>query len=411
MTQEIFSVSQYLDRVNILLKSEKLKIVGEVYDLKMSETWTFTYFSLKDKKDGSVLHCIIGKNDYRISGVTLFDGVEIIVTGYSGVYKPKGELKLRAEIVELVGEGVLKLAYEKLRKKLEAEGFFAEERKREIPLYPHRIGVITSKNGAVINDFLSNIGKFGFEILFVDSKVEGQDATKDLLSALKTLAKKDLDVLVIMRGGGSLESFLAFNNEILVREVAGFPVPVLTGIGHDKDVPLMSLVSDKNVSTPTAVANLLNFSWNEAMSSVRLSEQKMFSSLEHSLKDRKFFIENGAVVIEKRFNAIFQNFKEARQIFLQALVRINSEIKRMNDLVFQRGKEVVRGFFLLADNAENFLKQASKSIEGGNPKNQLAKGYSIVKNKGKVLRRVKDAKKGDDLDILVSDGTIVSKVA
>src|SRR3989344_6853175 len=216
---DIISVSQYLDGLNATLREKRAKIVGEISELKEYPGKSYLFFSLKDTKDGSCINCIMFKNDYRISGVEMRDGLEVIVTATPEVWKPNGRMTFKVDSVELVGEGARRKKAEELKKKLDAEGLFAITRKREIPSYPSRIGVITSKSGAVINDFLSNIGKFGFEILFVDSKVEGQDATKDLLASIKTLENKGLDVLVIMRGGGSPESFLAFNNEVLVRAV------------------------------------------------------------------------------------------------------------------------------------------------------------------------------------------------
>src|SRR6185295_10911320 len=127
------------------------------------------------------------KHAYRMFGLDMLDGMEIIVSGNPEIYKPYGKLSMQVQAVELAGEGALQVAYEKLKAKLSMEGLFEESRKRTIPEFPHTIGVITSKSGAVINDFLSNVGKCGFEILFVDSKVEGADAVKDLLSAVKTL--------------------------------------------------------------------------------------------------------------------------------------------------------------------------------------------------------------------------------
>ena len=404
--KEIISVSQYLDRLNTTLKVEKAKISGEVCDLKMYDERSYLYFSIKDSKDQSMLKCFMWKRDFRISGVDLRDGIEVIITAYPNIYKPNGGLTMQVELLELVGEGALQIAYEKLKKKLELDGLFAIDRKRELPSYPHRIGVITSRSGAVINDFLGNLSKFGFEILFVDSKVEGQEATKDLLRALQTLKNKNLDVLVVMRGGGSLESFQSFNNEILVREVANFPTPVLTGIGHDKDVPLMSLVSDKNVSTPTAVANLLNLSWSNATSIVRLSEQKINSRFSERLKDLRFIIENSQVSMEKRFVNLFDKFRRAEEILFRSLGRIDSGIKRVSDLILNQSKGLVRGLTLHISNVENILRSSQKSIELSNPKRQLSFGYSIVRSNGKILRRVNDTKKGDKLDITLSDGTI-----
>lgn len=407
---DIISVSQYLDRLNQTLKVERARVVGEVSGVQMYQGRSYLYFSIKDSKDQSTAKCFMWKRDFTISGVELKDGMEVIVTAYPSIYKPNGGMTLQVELVELVGEGALEKAYNELKKKLEAEGLFSIAKKRPIPDYPHRIGVITSRSGAVINDFLTNIGKFGFEILFVDSKVEGQDAIKDLLSAVNTLKNKDIDVLVVMRGGGSLESFMAFNNEALVRAVAGFPVPVLTGIGHDKDAPLVSMVSDYNVSTPTAVANLLNSTWSEALAEVRFGEEKILTSFQSLLKDSQFVIGNSEALIERRFTMLFETFRRAQESLTHAVSSIESGIRRLSDQITLQGKELVRGFSLLSANVSDFLSQSEKTILLSSPEKQLARGYSIVRHNGKVLRSIKDAKKNETLDILVSDGTIRSKI-
>jgi exodeoxyribonuclease VII large subunit len=379
--KEIISVSLYLDKLNSTLKQERARIVGEVSGVQMYEGRSYLYFNIKDTKDQSTLKCFMWKRDYSLSGVPLKDGLEVIVTAYPSVYKPNGGLTMQIEAVELVGEGALKMAYDQLKAKLDKEGLFALSKKREIPMYPHKIGVITSKSGAVINDFLTNIGKFGYEILFVDSKVEGVDAIKDLLNAIETLKKADIDVLVIMRGGGSLESFQAFNNEVLVRAVASFPVPVLTGIGHDKDEPLVSMVSDKNVSTPTAVANLLNSTWNEALSLVQLGEERIFSKFQAVLREKQSAVEN-------------------------SIVHMESSIKRVSDKVSNIGIEIVRGFSKMLENSSEFLLQSKKMLDISNPERQLAYGYSIVKVGSKIVKSVKDVKSGEEMDISVKDGII-----
>jgi exodeoxyribonuclease VII large subunit len=379
--KEIISVSLYLDKLNSTLNQERARIVGEVSGVQMYEGRSYLYFNIKDTKDQSTLKCFMWKRDYSLSGVPLKDGLEVIVTAYPSVYKPNGGLTMQIEAVELVGEGALKMAYDQLKAKLDKEGLFALSKKREIPMYPHKIGVITSKSGAVINDFLTNIGKFGYEILFVDSKVEGVDAIKDLLNAIETLKKADIDVLVIMRGGGSLESFQAFNNEVLVRAVASFPVPVLTGIGHDKDEPLVSMVSDKNVSTPTAVANLLNSTWNEALSLVQLGEERIFSKFQAVLREKQSAVEN-------------------------SIVHMESSIKRVSDKVSNIGIEIVRGFSKMLENSSEFLLQSKKMLDISNPERQLAYGYSIVKVGSKIVKSVKDVKSGEEMDISVKDGII-----
>lgn len=385
MDKEILTVSQYLDKINFKLKGEKAKILGEVTGVQEYPGRSYLYFSVKDSKDQSTVKCFMWKRDYTLSGVQIKDGLEVIVSAYPAIYKPNGGLSLQVETIELVGEGALQIAYERLKKQLEAEGLFKEERKREIPEYPHKIGVITSKSGAVINDFLTNVGKFGYEILFVDSKVEGQDAIKDLLSAVETLKKKDIDVLVMMRGGGSLESFQAFNNEVLVRAVSNFPVPVITGIGHDKDLPLVSFVSDKNVSTPTAVANLLNSSWRDALSLVKLSEEKIFSNFSSALSSKKFFIENSVIRMEKGMKAVIDFIRQTEELIIEKVEDRIQEIKA-------------------------FIEQTSKTLLLVDPKRQLKRGYSIVRSKKGVVKSVTQVKKGDELDIMLSDGSIVTQI-
>jgi exodeoxyribonuclease VII large subunit len=407
---EIITVSTYLDHINSTLKNQKAKILGELVNLQMYEGRSYLYFSIKDSKDQSTVKCFMWKNDFKLSGVQLRDGLEIIVTAYPAIYKPNGGLSLQVDSVELVGEGTLQLAYEQLKKKLDAEGLFAPERKRALPDYPHRIGVITSKSGAVINDFLTNIGKFGYEIVFVDSKVEGADATKDLLAAIATLRGKHIDVLVMMRGGGSLESFLAFNNETLVRAVADFPVPVLTGIGHDKDVSLVALVSDLNVSTPTAVAHALNSSWSQALSAVRLSEQKILSEYESRIKDVRYQIENSYVSIEGRFAMVLTRFAQAKQTLSVGVGRIESQIIRHADAIALQAREMIRGYEVLSRRVSDTLTQTAKTLELSNPERQLSHGYSIVKLGDKVVRSKKDVRSGEVLDILVSDGIIQTNV-
>ncbi len=384
-SKEIISVSQYLDKINSSLKDKKANILGEVSGLQEYSGRSYMYFSIRDSKDSSTVKCFIWKNDYKLSGVELRDGLEVVISAYPAIYKPNGGLSLQVESIELVGEGALQIAYEKLKKKLELEGLFSPTKKRVIPDYPHKIGLITSKSGAVINDFLTNIGKFGYEILFVDSKVEGADSIKDLLSAIVTLKQRDIDVLVIMRGGGSLESFLAFNNEVLVREVASFPAPVLTGIGHEKDIPLVSMVSDKNVSTPTAVANLLNQSWNEATSIVNFGEEKILTSFYSVIKEKQFFIENSVVIMERG-------------------------IKMVSDNLEKITKNIVESFEYLIKNVSDSLGQSRKIIDLSNPTRQLSQGYSIVMQGKSVIKSKKQVKSKEKLDILVSDGIINTQI-
>jgi exodeoxyribonuclease VII large subunit len=385
---EILSVSQYLDRIAAALKGERGRLMGEVSALKRHQNGHY-YFSLLDKTDQSKMDCVIWSSQYSLFGVELKEGIEVIATVAPNFYKPHGKLSFIVSSLELAGEGALKLAYEKLKAKLEAEGLFSDSRKRALPEYPQRIGIITSKTGAVINDFNTNIGSFGYKLFLADSRVEGADAIEDLLSAINSLKKYELDVLVMIRGGGGLEAFQAFNNENLVRAVAEFPVPVITGIGHDKDVPLVALASDRNVSTPTAVANLLNSTWIDARSRVAVYQERIFAGFQSKVIDV---------------------FKEAEHTLLLGVSKIEGSLARTKDRINTFSRDLLRGVEMGMNDVKELLLQSGKTLELMSPERQLSRGYSIIRTKSKVVKKVSDVKKGDELDITLSDGIIHSQI-
>jgi exodeoxyribonuclease VII large subunit len=394
---KIYSISEFVAQLNTELKSTKVKIVGEVGEAKLGPTGHM-YFTLKEgKTDASsakasegqaMLSCIIWKFKYNLYGIKLEPGMKIVALGNPEIYAPSGRLSFVCDTLELAGAGDLKKQYDELKAKLEKEGVFDVANKRPIPQYPHKIGVITSKGGAVIHDFINNIGKFGFDIKMIDSRVEGQEAVGDLLGAIKTFRKKDIDVLVIIRGGGSMESLMCFNNELLVREIVGFPVPVIAGIGHDKDVSLVAMASDVMVSTPTAAANLLNESWNQALLLVERFERKILAS--YGLIFEKF------TAIENKFKISLQNFK-------------NNLANAKAGLVKFQQKNIL-GFSLLCDRFSQKLQGIEKMIELNNPERNLKLGYSIATFNGKIIRKVNEVKIGDDIKIKLVDGIVVSEV-
>ncbi len=406
----VLTVSRYLDVVNSTLKEKKARIAGEISGVQMYEGRSYLYFSIKDSKDQSTIKCFMWKQDFRLSGVTISEGLEVILTAYPSVYKPNGGLSLQVEHIELVGAGALQKAYEELKKKLEAEGLFALDRKRSIPTYPQKIGVITSKSGAVISDFLSNLGKYGFDITFVDSKVEGVDALKELSAAVDTLAKQDIDVLVLMRGGGSLESFLAFNNEVLVRKIATFPVPVLTGIGHDKDVPLVSLVSDYNVSTPTAVTAVLNNSWKEASATYRLLSQRLSTTFEDILNQKKFFVEQSALTIEHRADRLFQQVRQLEERFISAAGRTQQVIQFTYQHIGILESSIERYLQTHIALVTKKLDQTEQLLTFSDPRRQLSLGYSLVRKGGTIIKTKEEVSSGEEVAIELSSGVIQATI-
>ena len=362
---KIFSVSEFIQLLNIGLKKSRAKIVGEVTQAQVASSG-HGYFTLKDENDGAVLSCIVWRSRYSMYGIKLAAGMKIIAQGYPEIYAASGRLSFIAETIELAGEGELKKQYEELKKKLALEGLFAPERKRPIPKYCQKIAVITSKHGAVLADFLNNLGKFGFSVQMIDARVEGQEAVEDLLAAIRTFRTKNIDALVIIRGGGSFESLMAFNNEMLVREVAGFKVPVIAGVGHHQDEPLITFVADASVSTPTAAANYLNRSWQEASLFLEQQERIIFGFFEEIFEIQR--------TAENKLMIFLQNFKAA-------LIHLAQK-----------------------------LSYAEKMMTFNNPERQLGLGYCLVYARGKIIRSVKNISPGQELEIQVSDGRINSEV-
>ncbi len=270
--QPAITVAAYISQVNKVLSTQSGRVKGEVTSVNFSGK--AVYFTIKDKDGAALLNCLIWASTYQANGVELKEGNEIIVTGTPDIYAPFGKFSFKSTTIEYAGVGDLKRAYDKLKATLAAEGLFASENKRMLPKFPKKIGVITSMAGVVISDFTSNLNRRGYKITTIDSRVEGKDAIHDLLASLKTMKNQDIDVLVIMRGGGSWESLQAFNTESVIRAIAGFKVPVITGIGHDTDVTLAEMVADIGRSTPTAVAEALNEPWDGLESILNLLHRK-----------------------------------------------------------------------------------------------------------------------------------------
>lgn len=373
--EKVFTIVEYIEILNTFFKAKAVKITGEISELKRAASG-HVYFTVKDKAANGVMDCIIWSRNYAMCGVALEVGMEIILSGHANVYAPSGRLSFVADTVELVGEGALKKAYDDLRKKLEAEGLFAEGRKRALPDYVSRIGVITSLKGAVIHDFENNLGKFGFVVNVIDSRVEGQQSVKPLLAAMKAMRvltaaggaanSEAIEALVIIRGGGSLESLQGFNNEALVREVVDFPVLVIAGIGHDQDVPLMALAADYMASTPTATAHLLSRSWQDAYGKVRE--------------------------------------------FAGLLNRFPLEVQEVKNRIRREWDAMAYAFANAVSDAKRTIEIAQMAAKHNDPARQLALGYSIARANGRIVRSTKGLRAGDAIALQVSDGTVHTEV-
>ena len=407
--EKIYSVSEFLDYLNDKLAGEEVRLKGEV--TSVDEREKVVYFNLKDKEDGSVINCLIFRYQYEISGVKLEVGNEIIVNGYAEIYKPMGKLSLKASIIEVAGKGMLKKAYEELKRKLEKERLFSPEIKKLIPDLPQTIGLITSNQGAAIGDFTTNLGNYGFKIKFINSSVEGKQAVFDLIKAVKQFKqRKDLDVVVIIRGGGSLESLQAFNNEALVREIASLETPVVCGVGHEKDVSLVALASDVAVSTPTAAARAVRESWDNAAERLIHNQRMIINSFEKCISGLKYKIENASFDISRKLDEIFYRFTKAKNNLLKNFEKVHYAIGDEKRKIVFLSNQIISEYEKAILAARNKVGVFENTIKTNDPERQLKLGYSIVSLEGKIVRSVKQIKKGNCIDVKMSDGEMRAEV-
>lgn len=408
--KDFLTVSEFLDGVNVYLKSTRNFVVGEVTEFKQFDQWAS--FSLKDKDDGSILRCFLSIWTYRKTGIILEDGMQIKTGGFPRVYKPSGSFSFQVESIEPIGEGSLKKAYLLLVKKLESEGLFA--RKRPLPKFIKNIGVISSKDGVVIQDFRKNLKNLGFKINFFNSRVEGSEAVTGITNGIKFFNSKipDLDVLVIMRGGGSLESMQAFNNEQVCREIFSSKIPVLCGIGHDVDMPIACMVADQSASTPTATAYAVNKSWDDLLQGLPIMEKQIFSGFIHNFNTL-------AQKIPSVKNRIISHFKFALDRNISEISSLTSRISSGFKQIFSEfdilSKKIAKdAMLLISEKISKMLYKVSsieKMIALADPERNLKLGYSIVFNKaGRVLKNISDAKIGETLITKLKDGEIESEV-
>lgn len=404
----LFSVSTYLDIINRELWRLRATIKGEVTSFKVQGN--AVYFSIRDTEDASALSVFMWMNDFNLAGIELSEGLEVIIGGRSEIFKPTGRFNFRADSIELVGEGAFKKAYDALKKKMDEEGLFDVARKRILKEHPIKIGLVTSRTGAVIHDFLNNLGRFGYQTTFVDSRVEGGAAVKDILSALSYLESRDIDVLVVIRGGGSLESLQAFNNEHVVRKIASFPAVTICAIGHDKDVPLAQLVADYAPSTPTASTIILNNSWESTVHELQIIARGIQSRYGESLWTVGDVLMRTNISLESRLEHIIRPFRQMITNFNELTMRVARSLASGKDTLEYGAKQIMHQYVRQLKDAQGTLDVANKSLIQNNPMRQLKLGYSILTQKGKVLRSVENIHIGESFEARVMDGTLVSEL-
>lgn len=407
----VATVTEFTRRVKALLESQIPPgwVRGEVSNLRRQSSG-HVYFSLKDA--GAQLSAVLFRGDAQRQSVELRDGQQVVVFGEISVYEARGNYQLIARVIVDDGVGKLQREFEALKRKLQAEGLFERERKRALPEMPRTVGFITSPTGAAVRDFIQILRRRNWRgrVVVLPAKVQGAGAAEELVAMLRQAAAMELfDILVIGRGGGSLEDLWAFNEEVLVRAVAASPVPIISAVGHEIDVTLCDFAADVRAETPSAAAELIssrfvacNERLGQAGEALWRRVESEFSMLQRRVEHQRARlrllsptaqVEQGFLRLDDLANRLAataqRRIQEARQTLSDAshgLARHSPEIR------VQQESHRLLGLW--------------KRLQAASPKSVLNRGFVIMRDSsGTPLQRRVELKAGAKVTAEFADGT------
>jgi exodeoxyribonuclease VII large subunit len=445
-TRKVLSVSELTAQVKRLLEKQvgQVWVTGEVTNLR-AQSSGHIYFTLKDA--GAQLSCVLFSREKVGHRELLADGQKVLLQGDVTVYEARGQYQLIVRAVELQGIGALQVAFETLKQKLAAEGLFAPERKRPLPEYPQRIGLITSPTGAAIRDVLHVVQRRnpGLEIILAPCRVQGQGAAEEIAAAIKLLndfnlsaVKRDLpvDLILVTRGGGSLEDLWAFNEEVVARAICESLIPVVSAVGHEIDFTISDFVADVRAATPSAAAEIITegmFASREFVAGIpELLWRRVRRHLERAAGD--FEQVQGRLARlqpRRRLNELWQQLDDLQagllrcatqgtqgrlvvwQNLAERLLRVRPAQllkQRRESLVMNRRRLRERVRVQLRNLKHRFGATESRLRLLG-PEQVLARGYSITMDAatGRVLRKAVDVKAGQKLKTRLKTGEVFSR--
>ena len=416
---QIYTVSQVTEIVKTALEVAlpQVWVEGEVSGYKKAASG-HVFFNLKDEK--SVIKAVMWQSTARKVLFELKDGLKVVCRGKVSVYEPRGDYQLYVDLVEPKGKGALQLAFEQLKIKLRSEGLFDEARKRKLPLRPKTIGVVTSPPGAAIRDVLRVLERryAKLHVVIYPARVQGEGAAAEIVEGIDALgAWPGIDVLIVGRGGGSIEDLWAFNEEPVARAIARSPVPVISAVGHEVDFTIADFVADVRASTPSAAAEMVIATEEAFAERIGTQTRRLGETLRFAIQHLRGDVD------ELARHRIFQNFE----------VRLANLARRVDDLE-TRGRNVLRAerqaiaehkgaALLAAERLANMLRRTvadyrstwerlSASLNALSPLDVLKKGYTLVWKDGglRLARRIEDVVAGEIVEVAFFKGEFSARV-
>lgn len=414
---------------------ERVYLTGQVSNFRKRPT--HQYFSLKD--DHAVIQATIWSGIYQKLGFDLEEGMKINVIGRVQVYEPSGSYSIIIEKAEPDGVGALAIQFEQLKKKLTEEGLFQERFKQPLPQFSKRIGVVTSRSGAVIRDIITTVSRRfpGVDILLYPTKVQGEGAAEEIARNISRANERDdLDLLIIGRGGGSIEDLWAFNEEIVVRAIFESRLPIISSVGHETDVTLADFVADKRAATPTAAAELATpVTKLDLLAHLQNQEKRMATAVRNVLSKKQESLKKCSQSVifrqpERLYDGYMQRLdqlqlrlkqslrtrisdnKQLVQARTHQLVQLSpvTKIQRYQDRLGQLDKLLRSQMALVYDAKIAEVKRLSEALLMLDTSRIVARGYAIVKKEESVIDSVESLKKNDQVTLLMRDGQVELEV-
>jgi exodeoxyribonuclease VII large subunit len=409
MDPQIISVTQFLAIINETLGFAYPQVVveGEVSSFKVNQgRWVF--FDLKD--EANVLSCFMTVQQLKLP---IEDGMKVRVTGSPKVTK-FSKFSLTVRSVELAGEGALRRAMELLKRKLESEGLFDPARKRPLPAFPQRLGLITSGTSAAYSDFVKilNARWGGVEVLLADVSVQGAAAPDQLVGALEYFnqLRDPVDVLVLIRGGGSLEDLMAFSTEPVARAVAASRTPIVVGVGHEIDFSLADYAADVRAATPTDAARLVVPDRHEIAARTRHLASNLDGALSRTLDQRRAIVDRAVHRLEAYLRHPRERVQAQEAKLWRGLDRLAHQVTTDTDRTAVLGHRLAGFERLVLSERRARLAGLTRVLRGFDPQAVLNRGYAIVRSGEEILRDPAKTRTGDPLMIQLAKGSIGAEV-
>ena len=410
---------------------ERVYLTGQVSNFRKRPT--HQYFSLKD--DRAVIQATIWAGIYQKLGFDLEEGMKINVIGRVQIYEPSGSYSIIIEKAEPDGVGALAIQFEQLKKKLSEEGLFQDRFKQVIPQFAKKIGVVTSRSGAVIQDIITTVSRRfpGVEIVLYPTKVQGEGAAEEIArNIVRANEREDLDILIIGRGGGSIEDLWAFNEEIVVRSIFESRLPIISSVGHETDVTLADFVADRRAATPTSAAELATpVTKLDLLTYLQNQEKRMATAVKHTLSKKKEALRAlSQSVIFRQPERLYDGYlQRLDQLMLRLKQGLNGELvrnqqkvqgqihrleqlspivklQRYQDRIQQLQKLMRSQMAVIYDAKVAEVKRLSEALLMLDTSRIVARGFAIVKKEDAVVSSAEDLKVNDQVMLMMRDGQV-----